>query len=77
VALTPRPGIEEETDLLNYAAQRIKQAAGVTDGVVDVKEANVLLGIARAAMGISKQSVSNRMVRPRLLAQEAKQIEHQ
>jgi hypothetical protein len=76
LALTLRPGIEQETNLLNDAIMWAREAAnGIMGGSFKPAEANAILGGGRLLASVAKQSISNRMGRSRLLAQEAKLIE--
>jgi hypothetical protein len=75
-SLTLRPGVEEETALLNKAIGWADQvASGIMAGSLKSSEGNVLLGAGRLVSSAAKQSIVNRTGRGRLLAQEAKMIE--
>lgn len=76
-SLTLRPGVEEETSLLNQAINwAVNAAGGILGGSLKPSEANALLGAGRLVSSAAKQSITNRVGRGRLLAQEAKLIEH-
>lgn len=66
----------EETTLLNDSVVWARQAAkGILNGSLKPAEGHVLLGAGRLMSNVAKQSVSNRMNRGRLLAQEARIVE--
>lgn len=75
-SLTLRPGVEEETSLLNKAVDWADHAAGgILSNSLKPSEANALLGAGRLVSSVAKQSISNRVGRGRLVSQEAKIIE--
>jgi hypothetical protein len=65
-ALTRRPGIERETDLLNLAVKLGEQAAtGMLGGTTTAKEANALLRAGQQHLKTAKQRISNRLTQSR------------
>lgn len=76
MVLTTRPGIEEETVLLNEMVDLARKAAdGQIGGSTKPSESNVILGAGRLIGSVVKQHMANRIARARLVAQEAKTID--
>lgn len=76
VFLSERPGIEQETGILNDALEFSRAAArGVLNGALDAGKGNSVNRVASTMLGISKQSIANRLSRSKLIDQEAKIID--
>lgn len=74
--LTPRPGIEEETNLLNKSCTAADAAIeGILNGRLKPSEANALLGGGRMYQNAAKTGFGFRMARSRVVAQEAQTVE--
>ena len=70
------PTIEKEMSHLNRSVEMAEAAfTGISTGAMEAKQCNVMLGTARVLLGVSRQSVANRLATGKLVFQEAKLVE--